>query len=57
MLFSFFSIKTVVLVSLKIAHLDKGLLGRVFSRHLDIDFVRQAFLFSILPILPFLLCH
>lgn len=55
--FSFSSIETVVSASLKIAHLDKGMLGRLFSRPLDINFVRQAFLFNILPILLFLLCH
>lgn len=31
-IFSFFSIKTVVFVSLKIAYLDQGVLGRLFFK-------------------------
>lgn len=55
--FFHFSLLKLLLVSLKIARLDKGMLGRLFSRPLDINFIQQAFLFDILPILLFLLCH
>lgn len=44
-------VSTVLFISLKSAHLAKDMLDRLFSRPLHINFIRQAFLFSIIPAL------